>query len=589
MNIKYFMWGFQHHFQYKLKEYASELFGTLSSTLQPTVFLVGILREESETDHPICMQPEECGVNLEMFKEVDNLAKDIHSNDPRKNIVNTLPNEDDKYHENLKTECMCKAVQQIIDKKFKPLGQISFVSRPVRVNKYEVYVVLQFDESIYNKFDHLNRNELIIHKYRKNKVYRSLIEATVDVFLYEAIQPLYKPNQNRWLYNLNIGIDEALRISGGGFIGTAVSAGSQSHATYDLFDICNYISSMKYEGDSNFGKMLIATDNHPNIKVIIELNEHMSLRPNRTLRKLLEISSEKLFLYTNGNEIIGFAEITGVYDSSKEDLFEVVFLGEQKWELRHNNKTLMLVQYSHPRLPMPKIDLPKLNSTLKRIFSDIEPKNVSDIMTTIISATEQKHGTLIIVSKVAETEAIRLKNQSTMIKPMTPDDELIQLITKIDGALLIDDKGICHSIGVILDGIANKNGSSSRGARYNSAIRYIDSQNNNAVAIIISEDGMVDVYPQLKPQIQKSEIEKQLSELKHQISLQVVDYDKYRLLMNWFQDHEFYLSKEVCEEITELKKIFRSKLIMEVGAIYIEYPDLKPDLKMNDSYFLKEK
>jgi DNA integrity scanning protein DisA with diadenylate cyclase activity len=69
----------------------------------------------------------------------------------------------------------------------------------------------------------------------------------------------------------------------------------------------------------------------------------------------------------------------------------------------------------------------------------------------------------------------------------------------VDGAILLSPEGIIHSFGVILDGQASKNGNSARGARYNSAIRYIDemSRKVNCLALIVSEDGYVDLYSTL--------------------------------------------------------------------------------------------
>ena len=162
-------------------------------------------------------------------------------------------------------------------------------------------------------------------------------------------------------------------------------------------------------------------------------------------------------------------------------------------------------------------------------------------------------------------------------------------MTAVDnGAVILDTHCMCHAIGVILDGLASSNGTSARGARYNSAIRYVDGHEGECAAIIISEDGMVDLYPQLKPQIKKSELEEYLAQLRYEVGLDKVDYDKFRPIMNWFDEHEFYLSGELCNEINELKKEFCSKLNMEVGAIYVQYGDYEPNSEMNDSYFLKE-
>ena len=80
----------------------------------------------------------------------------------------------------------------------------------------------------------------------------------------------------------------------------------------------------------------------------------------------------------------------------------------------------------------------------------------------------------------------------------------------IDGAILVSPTGICFAIGVILDGIATDYGDSSRGARYNSAIRYFVSSSSakrRTLCVVISADGYVDIFPNLLPQIDKAEID----------------------------------------------------------------------------------
>jgi DNA integrity scanning protein DisA with diadenylate cyclase activity len=71
-------------------------------------------------------------------------------------------------------------------------------------------------------------------------------------------------------------------------------------------------------------------------------------------------------------------------------------------------------------------------------------------------------------------------------------------LTAIDGSVLLDTQGVCHAIGVILDGIAKEQqGDPSRGARFNSAVRYVGSRAaRSCVVVVISEDGRVDVIPQ---------------------------------------------------------------------------------------------
>ena len=82
--------------------------------------------------------------------------------------------------------------------------------------------------------------------------------------------------------------------------------------------------------------------------------------------------------------------------------------------------------------------------------------------------------------------------------------------------MLIDPYCMCYALGVILDGIVEPSfeGDSGRGARYNSAKLYIHNIKtsiemealnvytqeyaDNAMAVVISEDGYIDVFSSIE-------------------------------------------------------------------------------------------
>lgn len=86
-----------------------------------------------------------------------------------------------------------------------------------------------------------------------------------------------------------------------------------------------------------------------------------------------------------------------------------------------------------------------------------------------------------------------------MEKKVVLDEKLIQQISSIDGAVLMDTNQNVYAYGVVLDGNAGIKGEPSRGARYNCSYKYIASLSSReiavkALAVIISEDGMVNFY-----------------------------------------------------------------------------------------------
>jgi len=330
-------------------------------------------------------------------------------------------------------------------------------------------------------------------------------------------------------------------------------------------------------------------ENHPNLDVALKLTTPVQLSEYRKIRKLLEIASRDLSLYTNGIEILGLAKIKDEYDEKNQNLLVINFNGPYKWELTHGNHSMLIVEHTNPSLPKLKINKEIFDDVLKRIFPEISNQDLENLWNIVNTATMQKHGALLIISSEVEKESIRLAKQSTKIEPAKLNESLIRNVTSIDGAILLDSDGICHSIGVILDGIATPNkGTSERGARYNSAVRYVENHKKKCVAVIISEDGMVDVYPDLLPQIKKSEIEKYLNDLRDISNKDILDNDEYRKTMNWLDKHQFYLSQEQCDEINGIIPICNKKEKKDIYQIFILWNALKPNPDMDDSYFIDD-
>ena len=144
------MWRFQQYYQNYIENYAKNLFRKLSPKLVPDIFLLGVLKEETQSE-PVCLEPEDCGITAEQLKEVNMLAKKLYDEDPRKDKLHSVPYINENYQEDLRIKNSCQAVQQLIDRHFKPLKKISFVSSPVKVNKHEIFVILAYSSYLENR------------------------------------------------------------------------------------------------------------------------------------------------------------------------------------------------------------------------------------------------------------------------------------------------------------------------------------------------------------------------------------------------------------------------------------------------------
>lgn len=573
------MWAHQHSTRDNIQQYAENLFREISPELKPNVFLLGILREDIENRHPICIQPEDCGIDVALFNDVNAASDSIWKQDPRQDIFYGMPYIHHNYHDKIKRESVCSAVQQLVDKNFTDKNIVSFVSQSVHLEKYEIFVVLQFDADKYNYFYNLT------NPFQG----QSLFDSLLWTFLEQSLDTLYRPRAATSPQSITISMKEIMRIAALDFVDSVIYTICQSRRPWQFLNICNYVSSLKYEGDMSVGELIVCgKPKHPNLEIILKLIKPVKLTEYRKIRKLLEIASRDLALYSNGLEILGFGKIKGCYNEKNHDLVTIRFSGSYKWELVHGNNTMLIVEHTNPGLPKLKINKGTFDHLLKRIFSEISILDLENLWKIVDTATTQKHGALLIISDDAKQESLRLINQSTCIEPTMLDESLIRNVTSIDGAVLLDSHGICHSIGVILDGMAVNKGTSARGARYNSAVRYVENNKKKCVAIIVSEDGMVDMYPEILPKIKKSEIKKYLSNLRIESNNDILDGDKYHDVMHWFEQHKFYLSQEQCNEINKIKNICNKKDRKKPFQIFIVHNDLEHNSDMDESYFVDE-
>ncbi|WP_416212158.1 DNA integrity scanning protein DisA nucleotide-binding domain protein [Nostoc sp. DedQUE08] len=301
------------------------------------------------------------------------------------------------------------------------------------------------------------------------------------------------------------------------------------------------------------------------------------------------IYCDEISLLSDSEYIYGLGKIKGLYEQRTEDLFLINFTKHYTWELVHADHVLMRVTYRQPELPRASIDRHKFETDIKRIFPKITLKEIVKLWELVLEATKQKHGTMVVVSSGAKEESNRLKNQATIIEPVEITTQLMKVITGIDGAVLIDSSSMCYAIGVILDGLASNKGSSARGARYNSAIRYVETSQYPCIAIVVSEDGSIDLVPDLMPQIPRSSIMEAIEQLRKLKEDKNFDRKKFNKVIDFLSEHQFYLQPEMCNTINSLKReVQATEERVNLMARQIDYYDFSQNPEMDESYFLDE-
>jgi hypothetical protein len=481
------IWPYQHRFQRAAQIMAEGIFDDLDAELQPHVILIGIPLEGGAA---VCLEPESCGLPAEAFTGV--VARGHYLR--RTESENWPVREGDtaeiqrRRHE---FKGIKMAVQEVLDELTPRNGaRRSFAGWPVLIGDFFVVTVLQVRRKALRHHPALKP-----HRYYTDgrPLASSLIEAAIVRFNEECVKALTEPEPGSGLLTRPRDTDEVVRAAGKFLMDTPAQALGLDPAGAKLFNVLNTVSSLRYEGTAGVGQIVLARRGHPNVQEIFALTCPTPLSDYRAVRKLLQMSTPDVSLLADGENVYALGRTLGQYDATREDLFVISFLHHYVWELRHDGQVLVRAAYGQPNLPHSRLSRSEFRRGLRATFGVSEPEKVERLWDVLLEASRQQKGTLVVITTEALAEADRLKLQCTLIEPVPLTPLITRLVTAIDGAVLIDPEAYCYSIGVILDGKASGRGSSTRGARYNSALRYVESSPYPCMAIVVSEDGLVDI------------------------------------------------------------------------------------------------
>lgn len=577
------MWGYQEHYYSNLKSFAEKYFNVILPRILKQVLIIGTLLPGKEDDDRVCIQQGEDFYKQEDFCDIDDLALQLQQVSPENYTFYDHPDLQESHQRAIKAHALRDAIKKCIEKKSAfNKDVLTFVSTAVPIEKYNVSLVLQLNKKEYDSIYKLN-----LTLYKQFGISRSIIDSAVPLFFSEAQKHLVDGNSDGW--NLvSADISSLIKQAGSRFLGSVSVKGDNIAESYGLFDSLNTISSLKYESLDACGKMIIARKNHTNIRTEIEFEQGYSIRRPRLIRKLLELTNDDLCLLCDAAYVYGLGRQIGEYNPINEDLFQINILGHYQWALIHDRKTLLQSKYGMPYLPKAVFSQEEFNSRAKRMFKDLSEKKLSELYHCVNTLVLEHKGGILVISDHAKDEAERLKNQSISISPMALTPDNIKKLSSIDGAVLVDTDCICYSIGAILDGVANDNGNPERGSRYNSSVRYCDYRRNlneKVVVVIISEDGMVDVIPKLRPILKKNDIVQLVEEYKKIPLNDGFDLGKYYNATDQLYELSFYLSQDQCDEINK-KRHEAEDFIKKSNftCLYIVHDDVKPDPKFDESY-----
>ncbi|MFT3771974.1 MAG: diadenylate cyclase [Minicystis sp.] len=388
-----------------------------------------------------------------------------------------------------RAEIVSAAVTDLLKASCRRADRLMFCAGAVRVRAHYVIPVIQVRREAYEALPRLRADE-------RGPAHGVIgfADALVAQILRSAEEELAKPNPGKSIYWLDP--DVLSRAAGTALLFEVAVAGHEVGDAHALLDRLNVISATQYERRVGRGRIVVARPDHPALRYKLRLAAPVPLGEPHWTRKLLEMASDGVALVSDSAHVLGLGSVSEEYDAAAEDLFVVSFFDHYKWELAHAETVLMRVEYGTPGLPHPPLGRAAFHAAIARTFPDT-PSDVDKRLWRIVeTAMTQPHGTMIVVSERAAEEAVRLQSQGTRVEPVVLGDDMVRRVTSIDGAVLLDAEGRCHAVGVILDGRATEKGRPARGARYNSAERYVSAAGCPTIAVVVSEDGRVDVLPE---------------------------------------------------------------------------------------------
>lgn len=575
--IQLFMWGYQPHFRALFESRSKEIFAQIGVDLAPKVLLVGARSPNHKNPNAVCVEPEDGEWSLTLFSGLlDTIETTVRNHDLQNVCYGDEPSMRDK-PEVIRRDSVTTAVRGSMLPYDADNGVHSFCGRAYPVGDYYVVPVIQVPELVFQQFPPLI--ESVSDDRWASQGYRSFIHACMGTLLAEATEELSRPDPGRSLFGNMRRADEIVRNAATSFMHTPGNAVKKRYTYADLFERFNLISSLMYEGVVGTGHLLLTDPENKAIDYVLRFKEPVPFHEPRWARKTLQMAASDIALIADSERIYGLGRLRADHDSSTQDIFVIDFLDHYHWELRCGNQVLLRSRYGEPKLPQEATGHDLFINNYARLF----PKSSSDdrdrLWDLFNAAIRQGHGNMIVVATDAVEEADRLTQQGTTIQPTLMTEELLSRVSGIDGTIILDPQGICHAIGVILDGIATPDCTPSRGSRYNSGLRYVNSGNVHRLAIVVSDDHTVDIIPLLRPQIGRTDIDTRIS------ALEEATLDNYHQPRNWLVKHRFYLNNNQCKRANSaLDRI--EALPRDVGEIVINTSRFISDPAMDDSYLL---
>lgn len=566
--IDQFMWGFQRHFRVRIEnEVELVLDGLGMASTEVRVVLVGIATEETAR-HAICVEPETGPLDAEHLAEVTSRAGELYQLDPESQVFYSDQRSHETQHRALFRSSRGNAVTEAIEKSGVFNHLTFFASQSSPINGYEVHTCIGIPKEVMEYLPAFE--ESTVHRVHAGK---SLQHEVIRECLRRADNALYLPDPGTDFPILGR-TEDVITSATERFVSGTTWRTSQEPS--DLFGALNAIASLTYERAGAQGKLNVTT--HENLEkwLTVRFKNPVRLREARTMRKVLQLADDTMAVMADPTRAYGLGA-----SKTAPDVVEVSITEHATWEASVNGDKFVRVSYGKATIPNQPIEFNQLKSTADQTIGNANTRRIWEIVQAVL---ERGQGAIIVVSKNPKAETARLSGEGMPIEPDYLEPEEAARLASVDGAVILGPDARCHAFGVILDGVANEGGDRARGSRFNSAVRYQNMETAGSVIIVISDDGTIDLLPRLLPRVDKGEVADAVDAFCEYCDSLPVEADEFERLYKRIRRLAFYLNAEQCRRVNE-KHEQEMERRTESGGVIITGRNLKPDPRMNASYF----
>lgn len=568
--LNQFMWGYQEHFQISFESLIRRVFQLIGFEDEANVLLIGLAAPGADVRQPVCLCPEDGRWTQKQFASLPDDAVRAEKEHPDQHMFyGDAPSMHDK-PENIRRRAIAEEVGRQLRLDDERHGVKSFCSMAIPYADYYVTTVIQVPVGS------LAMHPTIRFRSFNEDAESNLVLACICQVLAQAAHELLRPwpEPGRSVRNeARLSAEEIIARAAQSIMRIPFIAGDSANS--GLFEPFDEITKLLYERQVGRGAFILVAANDPNVDYVIRLQTPVPLRQARWVRKLVEMATGKTSLITGYAQVYGLGSVSDVSAAP----FVVDIVGPHQWDLRREDQVYLRVRQGVAKLPQEPIAAHRFEDNARRIFASITEPAIARMRNVMALLMQLQRGSMIIFADDAASEAERLEGQGTRIQPTRITLDLLERATAIDGTILADPNGVCHAVGVILDGEANVDCTPSRGSRYNSAVRYVGDGSAGRLALVISEDATLDVVPLLRARVDRDLLEGSV------VELETATHETYHRVRSLLEAHRFYLGAEQCERINvALDRIENEPT--DVGRIILLTERFAPDPGMNDSYFL---